>query len=414
LLLLPKQARKGLFLDPLFSFALLLNILLFIQWRNAGGTLFLNMITAEYSITPPPLEGWPFSVEAGLSRQQLAWFAPAGLLAIAARHLFSCAVLKGLLWGLLLNAAVMAGFGLVQYALGWTRMFGWIEIPGNPHLIASFDYPNHGGSFFYLLYAVAIGLFFDALEKKKNWKQITLPGVLAVLFGLTALASLSRAAVLAVLAITIGAVVLWVLLHHKSFNTGSWVNLLFAGGVLSVVFVLGLISIGDGAVLREFTGSDNPSDEQRLTEYYTENRGYQIPPALEMVEDHPWFGVGGWGYRRFIRLYLNDEDFAIYLGTGKANVHCDPVQFLAEHGWVGFGLMSAGLGTVLYRWRRLRDWRFKGLPLMTLTGCAVVLLHSLIDLPFRCPTVLWLWLFLLAAVPLLAGNRPSRATLKNA
>jgi len=394
--------RRALGKDPLLYIGLLLILQLILQWKNAGGTLFMNMITGQYRMTPPPVNGLPFSVEPVLSLHPLAWFAPSVLLLIATRHFLSRSRLKFLLWGMLINGAVLAAFGLMQFALGWTRMFGLIEISGNPHLIASFDYPNHGGAFFYLLFAISIGLLMDALEKKKAPLHLAAPALLSLLFGTTALASLSRAAVLAVIGIPLSALIVWIGLHYPKFSTASWVNLGIFGGVLSVLFIIGILSLGDGAIMEEFT--KGKSIQEEIGEHYTENRGFQIPPALDMVKDYPWFGVGGWGYRRFVRCYTTDEQFPKFVATGKANVHCDPVQFLAEHGTVGFGLMTAGLGVVLWPWRKLNTWRYRGLALMTLCGTGVVLLHSLIDLPFRCPTVLWLWLLLLAIIPMLAGR----------
>lgn len=388
--------------DPILYIGLLLILLLLVQWLNTGGTLFMNIFTGQYGYTSPRWVGFPFSIDAPLSVQQLAWFAPAWLMLLAVRHLLSINTLKWLLNAVLLNAALMAVFGLVQYGLGWTKLFGLIPIPGNPHLISTFDYPNHGGAFFYILFAVGIGFWVDALEKRKPATQWAWPAGLSLLFGVTALASLSRFAVLAVLGIAFCGLLVWTALQFRHFSTGSWINLAVFSGLISVLFILGLLSIGQGAVLREFAGGAD--DQQDLATYYQETRGFQIQPALDMAADHPWFGVGGWGYRRYLRVYCSDAERTKYVSRGTANVHCDPVQFLAEHGAVGSGLMTAGLVSLLIPWRKLNSWRFKGLALMTLAGSAAVMLHSLIDLPFRCPTVLWHWLLLLAMVPTLAGR----------
>lgn len=399
--------KTALWKTPLFLTGLVLVALLFIQWVNTGGILFKNMFTGKYSFTPPAIPWLPFSVDASLSRQQLAWFAPAWIMALAVRYLFSRATIKWLLWAMVWNAAALASFGLIQYGLGIEKLFGLVELPGNPHIIATFEYPNHGGTFFYLFYALAIGLLMDAIEKHKPALKMALPAGLGLLFAVASLASLSRAAVLAIAGITLAGILVWVVRHHRSFTPASWLNLTILGGVMSVMFILGLVSIGNGAVLKEFT-TDASSEQQTMASYYDENRGFQIPPALAMTRDYPWFGVGGWGYRSFLRAYLPDAEFQRYLSTGRANVHCDPVQFLAEHGCVGFGLMSIGLACVAFPWRAMKQWPFKGIGLMTLCGCGVVLLHSLIDLPFRCPTVLWQWILLLAMVPVFS-QRVQRA-----
>lgn len=402
------SVRRRFLRDPVFISGALLSLLLLVQWRNAGGELFADIFTGRYDYTPPPLKGWPFSLEARLSRQQLLWFVPPTLFLPAVRHLISRSDGKRLLRILLINGTLLALFGLIQFALGWDRLFNVIEVAGNPHLLASFDYPNHAGAFFYLLFAVAIGFFWDAVEKKRSYRSRILSGLMILLFGAAAFLSFSRAAVAAVafIALAAPAAVLWQ--RRRRLDASHWADTLLLAGVVTVVLALGAVKIGGGAVVREF--QQTGVIENDLLDYHN-YRGFQIPPALAMFRDHPWFGVGGWGYRKFVALYLPPEEWGRLLLRGKANVHCDPVQFLAEHGIVGFGLMSTALAALLWPWRRLGRWRFRGLALMTGFGASAVLLHSLIDLPFRNPTVLWHWLLLAALIPLLAerGRRPDPA-----
>ena len=91
------------------------------------------------------------------------------------------------------------------------------------------------------------------------------------------------------------------------------------------------------------------------------------------------------------------------MGNGKANVHNDPLQFLAEFGLVGAGLLAA-LVVALLRplWDR-HIWR-QPLVLFALLGLGLTFAHSLIDLPFRCPSILWLWGTSLAALPCLLSS----------
>ncbi|MDH3346399.1 MAG: O-antigen ligase family protein [Kiritimatiellaceae bacterium] len=394
-----RTVRRQFFTDPLLLIGFLFSVLLLIQWLNAGGTPFINIFTGQYNYTAPPLEGWPFSIEARLSRQQLAWFVPAALFLPVVRHLFSRPQCKWLLRGMVVNAAALALFGLIQYSLGWTEMFGFIPVTSNPHLIATFGYPNHGGTFFYLLFAASIGLLWDAVEKKKSIPQRILLGLLVGLFAITSLCSLSRAAVLAVIVIPLWALLIWVFQMRANFSISQWVNTALLGGVILITLTVGIVRVGEGGLLREFDGDSSIYSEMNG---YSELRGFQIPPAWEMVKAHPWFGVGGWGYRYFVRAYLPKDQWERVEQTGKANVHCDPIQFLAEHGWVGFSLLAAGLGFVLAPWRRFTHWHFKGRAVMIAFGCFLVFLHSLIDLPFRNPTVLWHWLLLLVIVPMLS------------
>jgi len=51
-------------------------------------------------------------------------------------------------------------------------------------------------------------------------------------------------------------------------------------------------------------------------------------------------------------------------------------------------------------------WLAPPLPVALLVGTFLTLMHSLIDLPFRSPAILWLWLVCLACAPsfLTRGN----------
>jgi O-antigen ligase len=60
---------------------------------------------------------------------------------------------------------------------------------------------------------------------------------------------------------------------------------------------------------------------------------------MEMFREHPLFGVGGWGYRHLCTKYMTDDEMKELQTVGGANVHNDFLQFLCEHGLVGFGLL---------------------------------------------------------------------------
>ncbi len=81
--------RRRILTDPLFISGLFLSVLLVMQWRNVGGVPFVNIFSGQLCYTPPPMEGWPFSLEGQLSRQQLLWFVPPVLFLTVVRHLFS-------------------------------------------------------------------------------------------------------------------------------------------------------------------------------------------------------------------------------------------------------------------------------------------------------------------------------------
>jgi O-antigen ligase len=99
-----------------------------------------------------------------------------------------------------------------------------------------------------------------------------------------------------------------------------------------------------------------------------------------------------------LALYLPREEWTYVQYPGRANVHCDIFQFLAEFGVVGFGLMLVApliLIVSLFQKTNRRD----PLWVMGFIGLSLVVIFSLIDLPFRCPAILCTWLVILAALP---------------
>ncbi len=390
--------RNNFLKDPLFWSGALFVLLLFYQWMNQAGAVYVHILTKEFVFEPAKLAG-PFSVERRLSKDVLLLFVPIWLMLLCVRNIFSRDSNKQLLWAVLINALLLAVVGLVQVGFGLDKMFGFIEM-NRKDFIASFWYPNHAGAFFYFMYAVSIGMFFDSIAKKKSVYILILLGISMLTFASVALATLSRAAVLGVCLITASAFVVWVLQTHKRFSLERCLNVFLLGCVL-LIFVAGaLISFRGGAVLREFDGS---AALGKSLEDYDNSRGWQVDASISTFKDFPVFGVGGEGMRHFIFKYLPQNQWG-KIRVSRA-VHCDPIQFLAEHGAVGFLLMIVALGSVLFSWRRFVYWRFKGFALMVAVGASLVFLHSLIDLPFRNPAVLWYWLLLLALVPALAIDR---------
>jgi hypothetical protein len=169
-----------------------------------------------------------------------------------------------------------------------------------------------------------------------------------------------------------------------------------------------------------------------------------------MWKSHSLFGIGGWGYRYLLPLYVGEERQKD-ITDGKANVHCDPAQQLAEFGALGFALLVGAVGWLAVPWFRLtgigfgdwwREWRaareerrkrrrLRRTPVAESTvveavpepsvpeetvvpdrrvelepvfvagaaGLVVVVVHSLFDLPFRSPGVICAWAAIAAAVP---------------
>ena len=149
---------------------------------------------------------------------------------------------------------------------------------------------------------------------------------------------------------------------------------------------------------------------------------YHVQVATEIWTDHLLFGCGGWGYRHLCVPKMKELgiDVKTLQTSGGINVHCDHLQFLMEHGLVGFGALLAI--AILLLWPVVRQWRSmakelrfkkgKDLPpkpilifvlpapvfFILLTALATTI-HAFGDCPLRSCAVLDLLFISLAALP---------------
>jgi hypothetical protein len=134
---------------------------------------------------------------------------------------------------------------------------------------------------------------------------------------------------------------------------------------------------------------------------------WQIEAAAKIWWDYPLFGIGGNSYGEYLLQYVKDpqrRSFAIY-HQGMANVHNDFMQFLCEFGIVGAGFLIAVFILLVVKIMTSREWK-QGFVLFGLLGISGVLIHSLIDLPFRSPPVI------IAFAVVLAGYGMLKPTLE--
>ena len=97
--------------------------------------------------------------------------------------------------------------------------------------------------------------------------------------------------------------------------------------------------------------------------------------------------------------HVPESQWPVLQERGWANVHMDLLQFLTEFGLIGTVFLLAALFAMLSRlFRRTRCQR-DAFYVMGSTGLVLTVLFSCIDIPFRCPAILYTWIALLAAMP---------------
>lgn len=390
----PGAAR--LFKDPVFWTLFAFLVLLAVQAANAGRELVLQKTTSTWVYGPPPFPGWPSSFSRMEGIEMLLWFVPAAILVWMLRAMRSRNRIHLLFTALVVQASLIACLGIAQRATG--NAF----LPGTENLerdfFAGFGYRNHAGSYYVLMMGCALGFTLQAMPdgQRPTRRLFFLTAPAALLCFIAVHLSSSRAAILCswLLAAVFAVVAYRKVMRTSSVSTRFHVALA-AAAVLGITF-FAVSSLAPQLAEKELA-TLSPS---RVLRSLVEGRSYQVETALKTWRDAPVFGVGGWGYRYMAGIHLPREEWDRLTHSGEdvvvtANVHNDPLQFLAEFGLVGLGLLTV---TLLFLARPLfrRPISKDATTWFTLLGAVLVLLHSLIDLPFRCPAVLYSWLILVA------------------
>jgi O-antigen ligase len=396
-----RQIAERLSKDPVFFIGLAFLALLMVQWINTGRQLVFDADQNKWLYTPPRVPWLPSSVTEPDAREMLVWFFPAWSLALALRSGLLGRRSLRLLYGFMVcNAALLALFGLIQRASG-TRSIYWLQ-PLDCYFFASFGYPNHAGAFFTLMFCLAAGLLAQRLlldRFRGHWRWLILWSACSLFCLLGATLSLSRAAIL--LSWSMAAFVA-VYIVKKTWRVLRPVQRLRLIAVIAAMALLACFLIaasGKESIAKEMATLHPGSQSANLM---GGEWALLRSAAFKMWQDHPGFGVGGWGFSYLLGWYIPSDRWS-KIRVGAANVHNDALQFLAEFGSVGAGLIAAAVGMLLLPVLKTRLWE-KPLPLIALLGLCATVLHSMIDLPFRSPAILYSWLAILAALPIIVGN----------
>jgi hypothetical protein len=412
---------RALVRDPLLYLFVALTVLLVFPFFNVAGEPEFNVVTKEWRIPSPPMPRLPFCVDISEHAVLLLWFVPALLAALAARHGLLKKGKRLLLECLCWNGAALALLGFLQLATGAKSIF-WGDQEFS-HFFSTFGYPNFAGAFFTLLFALSAGLWFGragadlvgpsaagviwadgASRKNPHWLLIPV----ALNFG-AAIASLSRAAILLCAVVFLALGVYMIVGAWQKTEAGGHVRLIAAVVIVLLMGGLSFTVFAPPALKAELATITPSAVFERVS-----GRGqYHARVAKAVFADHPVFGVGGWGYPHYVMTYLTPEERKRMQIDGGANVHNDTLQFLAEQGVAGFGLLAlCALSLVLpLAWQAAKAsralakaatdtmpakpvWLYYLPPeiVAVFVGATATVCHSLGDLPFRSPAVLAVWL----------------------
>ncbi len=405
--------------DPLFYFALLLILYLCLPFINVAGQPEYNATLDIWRNPPAPNKSWPFCVDSKEHAVMFLWFPPALIAALAAKHGLLKKNKRLLFESLCWNGAALSVFGFWQLFTGAQSIF-WGDQKFS-HFFSTFGYPNFAGAFFTLLFALSAGLWISratvgvigpvrvkgTFDEPSLWERHYLLGATLLNLG-GAIASLSRAAILlcGIIMLALGVYVLFGL--WQKLHTGGRVKL--SVSALIILFLAGIfLKVLAPESLKKEVATITPSE---VVARVSGRNYYHNQMALAIFRDHRWFGVGGWGYPHYLLSYMTPEQKKRMQITGGANVHNDTLQFLAEHGVVGFTLIVSCALALLFSLIRqsfklcrklaaagvgrgsIRPvWLYNVPPVVVavFVGTFATVCHSLGDLPFRCPSIMIVW-----------------------
>lgn len=407
---LVSQQIQRILRDPVFYTGSLFLFLLFIQWWNSGKVrVFEQMEGGAQNVTfsPPDIDWLPGAVNTTLSWDMIVWFFPAFVALLIVRHAFTNPrMIRVLFWGMIINASLLAVFGLIAPVLV-KNYPAWLTpiLPRQPvHFFSTFGYPNHAGSYFILHLGLTCGLFFHYFTNRKEEIRPRLNVRVLFLIALLLFCAIhltrSRYAILFawVMAVLFTAYLLRLLVRENPDARKTVVYAIIITGFLVTGSLALYISAKDDVRSKLLTLA---SPGKFIRDQF-DMKFWQVKSAAEIWRDYPLFGVGGNSYREYVMQYVKDHkkrSLAIY-NRGMANVHNDFMQFLCEFGAVGAGLLVAVLVLLTVRIIRSRQWK-NGFVLFGLLGLSGVLIHSLIDLPFRSPPIIIAFTVVLAAYGML-------------
>lgn len=297
------------------------------------------------------------------------------------------------------NTIIIFGFllavqGLIQKFSSPTKIY-WIREPNQAFPFGPFINSGHFAACMEMTLSLTLGVLFGGGVAKD---LRVLYGFMAFVMFVAMVMTGSRGAFLVSIVIVVLLLLAKNLLHRNIDDEDlqerrlySMFIKLFASigvGILTIGIVLTLIfSFGGSAAIERifnYTDANHPAGGGRI-HYWT--------GALQIIKDHPIFGVGLEGFGvAFTKYDTLDGSYRI------ERAHNDYLQVLTDTGLIG-ALCALAFIVLLFRYglncyKNSHDKFRRGVCLGALIGCVAVLLHSFFEFPLRTTSNAFLFLIL--------------------
>ncbi|MCW5593284.1 MAG: O-antigen ligase family protein, partial [Burkholderiales bacterium] len=297
----------------------------------------------------------------------------------------------------LVYAAVLhAVYGVLLHLSNVTHFYFQTEIAHGGSASGFYANRNHFAGMLYMMLAIGIGLLISGLSghTPRSWKEffrVTIEWILSPKMFLR----LSLCILVIALTTT----------HSRMGNTAFFSSLLIAGAIgiamsryatRNTVLLLSSLVVLDLLIVGSWFGVEKLA--QRLEETTIEDVQERETPAmhtLPLIADYPVFGSGAGTFYVTFPAYRPEKVANFYDYT-----HNDYIQFTAETGVVGLGLMGLvvvlSLGAALRaQWIR-HDPLMRGMSFASIMGVSAILIHSWVDFNLQIPANAVYFMVLLA------------------
>ncbi len=326
---------------------------------------------------------------------------------------------KQFAYALVFAALGLSVYGVLMHLGAVTQVWFGMPIPHGLQASATFANRNHFAGYLEMTLAIGIGLLIAGLRdtRAQTWKQFVRHLIEWMLSP-----KMRLRLMLCVLVIAL------VSTRSRMGNTAFFSSLMIAGVIglaLSryaargtVVLLVSLIAI-DLFIVGSWFGVEKLAQRIEQTtvakhirpggEESFEQRSEPAKYGLNLVADYPAFGSGpGSWYVAFPRYRSGD------IVPFFDEAHNDYVQFLAENGIIGMGLLAGivvwSLVVALRAQYQRRDPLMRGLAFASIMGIIAILIHSSVDFNLQIPSNAMLFMVLLAFawIALHLDRRPPR------
>lgn len=328
-------------------------------------------------------------------RQMMIWGAPFLLACALWTGITRSRTLRRFVTVVVVNCVLFALLALIQRATDAKEIY-W-AVKSSNEFLGAFIYRNHGGAYLVLGFMLTAGLSAWSHRRSQQKMARSSPALLFAFLACVILVAIgvsySRGSVIALAGCLLWLLFLsiWGFFARRSDGNGR-----------TIIVILGVLFIGFGALgLKAFNAERTVDRFKQMLEDNNATwklRQIATDATADMWEEKPMYGWGAGGYRfLFPKFQQNHPEILWYDQNRKRGylfweyAHNDWIQFAAEMGYVGIGLLGFGALSVTVVFFKRHGWNHP-LAMVCLGGAIATFGHSRAEFLFYNPAIINLWL----------------------